>query len=183
MAERIEISPDHFSSRFPVVVYIRPAEDLPEAWREEAWRELDRGPGYFSIPAGQVASVRIHGIDDDVLRVISAEIAPCSRVVELGLAENRRVTDAGVASLAGLAQLISLNLSSCSLTNAGMETLAGFRQLVRLNLSYCNRITDPGLRQLKSLNRLCFLDLQGCVKLTNGGVAHLRHRGLQIHRP
>ncbi len=172
-----------FSSRYPVVVYTRPADDPPENWREEDWRELDRGPGYFTLPPGQVASVRIHGIDDATLKALVEEIAPCLWVVELGLAENRKVTDAGVASLAGLAQIVSLNLSSCSLTNEALASLAGMRPLVRLNLSYCNRITDPGVKLLKALPALRFLDLQGCVKVTNGSISHIRRPWLAIHKP
>ncbi len=179
----MESNQERFSSRFEVVVYTRPAGDAPETWREEDWRELDRGPGYFTIPEGQVASVRIHGADDATLEALAAEVAPCDAVVELGLAENRKVTDAGVARLAGLRQVVSLNLSSCSLTNTGLGTLAGFRQLVRLNLSYCNRIGDPGVKLLKALPALRFLDLQGCVKVTNGSIAHIRRAGLVIHKP
>jgi hypothetical protein len=174
---------ERFSSRFAVVVYTRPAGDPPEVWREEDWQELDRGPGYFTIPVGQVVSVRIHGIDDDTLEELVEEIAACSVVLEVGLAENRNVTDAGIACLAGLHQVVSFNLSSCSLTSAGMETLAGIRQLVRLNLSYCNRITDPGIKLINALPNLRYIDLQGCVKITNGGVSHIRRRGLTIHKP
>jgi hypothetical protein len=178
-----ELNLEHFSSRFEVVVYTRPAGEDPEKWREEDWRELDRGPGYFTIPAGLVVSVRIHGIEDDELETLVAELAPCKVVVEVGLAENRNVTDAGIACLTGLRQMISLNLSSCSLTSTGMETLVKNRQLIRLNLSYCNRITDAGLKLLKTMPELRYVDLQGCVKITNGGVAHIRRKDLVIHRP
>jgi hypothetical protein len=178
-----ETTPERFSSRFEVVVYTRPAEDPPEDWREEDWRELDRGPGYFTLPAGQVASVRIHGIDDAGLRALADELAPCKMVREVGLAENRNVTDAGIANLTALPQVVSLNLSSCSLTNEGLATLASLKTLVRLNLSYCNRVTDPGIKLLKSLSNLHYLDLQGCVKITNGSIAFIRRAGLVIHRP
>jgi hypothetical protein len=178
-----ENAPERFSSRFEVVIYTRPAGDPPENWREEDWRELDRGPGYFTLPAGQVASVRIHGIDDQVLRELVEEIAACPSVRELGLAENRNVTDVGIARLTALPQVVSLNLSSCSLTNEGLATLASLRQLVRLNLSYCNRVTDPGIKMLKSLPNLRYLDLQGAVKVTNGSIAQIRRANLVIHRP
>jgi hypothetical protein len=178
-----ETAPERFSSRFEVVVYTRPAADPPEDWREEDWRELDRGPGYFTLPVGQVASVRIQGVDDGELRALAQELVGCTGVRELGLAENRKVTDAGIASLTALPQVVSLNLSSCSLTNEGLATLSGLRPLVRLNLSYCNRITDPGIKLLKSLPNLRYIDLQGCVKITNGSIAQIRRKNLVIHRP
>jgi hypothetical protein len=177
-----EPSLEHFSSRFEVVVYTRPTGDAPEQWRQEDWRELDRGPGYFTIPAGQIVSVRIHGIDDDALETLVEELAPCKVVLEVSLAENRKVTDAGIACLTGLRQVISLNLSSCGLTSTGMKNLVKMRQLERLNLSYCNRITDAGLKLLKDMPALRYLDLQGCVKITNGGIAHVRRQALTIHR-
>ncbi|HEX9011905.1 MAG TPA: leucine-rich repeat domain-containing protein, partial [Anaerolineaceae bacterium] len=123
------------------------------------------------------------GIDDSVLEALVGEILGCPAVLELGLAENRRVTDAGIACLAQAPRLISLNLSSCGLTNTGLESLSGLKQLVRLNLSYCNRITDAGVRLLKGLAGLRYLDLQGCVKVTNGSIAQIRRPTLTIHRP
>ena len=172
------LSPENrFSSALPITVSVRPA-----GGPEEAWRELDRGPGFFTIPPGYEASVRIHNIDDAVLSGLVQELAGCAVVVEVNLSENRKITDRGLLALEAVPQVTSLNLSSCGLTDAGLEILARFSQLSRLNLSYCNRITDVGLKRLRSLVNLRYLDLQGCVKVTNGGLSKVRRTGLDIHK-
>ncbi|MDD5368465.1 MAG: leucine-rich repeat domain-containing protein, partial [Anaerolineaceae bacterium] len=158
-----------FSTTLPVIVSVRAV-----GGGLDDWRELDRGPGYFTIPSGQEASVRAKNIDDDDLDVLAHELAACRAVIDLILAENRKVTDEGLPALAALPWLFSLNLSSCSLSNTGMPALEALSGLRRLNLSYCNRITDLGLKSIRNLPNLEYLDLQGCVKITHGGIARLR---------
>lgn len=169
-------SSNRFSSSLPVIVYTRPISSGPDDWRM-----LDRGPGYFTIPEGEEASVRIHGIDDEGLRQLAQELAGCRAVVDLSLAENRKITDGGLEVLRALNGLSSLNVSSCNLSNTGIGILAGLRWLRRLNLSYQPRITDVGVKQLRSLDNLEYLDLQGCPKVTHGGIARLGRPGLEIH--
>ncbi len=171
-----ESSTSCFSTSFPVTVYTRLAGGGPDDWRV-----LDRGPGYFTIPEGEEASVRIHSIDNDDLNQLVKDLADCPQVVELTLAENRKITDSGLEVLRTLKWLSSLNVSSCNLSNTGVGILAGFRWLKRLNLSYQPRITDVGIKQLRSLDNLEYLDLQGCPKVTHGGVARLGRPGLEIH--
>ena len=165
-----------FSTSFPVTVYARPVGSGPQDWRV-----LDHGPGYFTIPVGEEASVRIHGIGDADLAKLAADLVGCPAVVELTLAENRKITDSGLEVLRSLTSLESLNVSSCDLSNVGVGILAGFRWLRRLNLSYQPRITDTGIKQLRALDNLAYLDLQGCPKVTHGGIARLKRPGLEIH--
>lgn len=166
-----------FSSTLPILVLYRPQGD-PAA----QWQELDRGPGYFHIPAGDEVSIRIQNINDAILATLMKELQECPVIAELNLSENRNITDSGLDALKALPWLTSINLSSCSLTNTGLAKLAALPRLTRLNLSYCNRITDLGLKSLTHLNRLTYLDLQGCVKITNGGLSRLHLKGLTIHR-
>ncbi len=177
MAESSIASSNRFSSTLPVIVYTRLVGD-PGA----DWRELDRGPGFFTVPVGEEGSVRIHNIDDPALAVLVGELEGCRSIAELNLAENRKITDGGMALLAALPQLTSLNLSSCSLTDTGLASLAKLTGLARLNLSYCNRITDLGVKKLRDLPGLSYLDLQGCVKVTNGGLSKIRKKNLVIHK-
>lgn len=167
-----------FSSSLPISVTVRPA-DQPGA----EWQDFDEGPGIFHLPAGHVARVRIKNIDNSVLAHLVTELQACPAVTELDLAENRGITDSGLARLKPLRQLTSLNLSSCDLSDAGMDHLLAFDNLTRLNLSYCNRLTDRGAKTLSRLRSLEYLDLQGCVKITRAGVAHLDRHGLEIHKP
>jgi hypothetical protein len=168
---------NRFSSSLPILLSVR-----PQGGSADDWRELDRGPGFFTIPPGYEASVRIHTIDDSTLSVLVQELVPCTAIVEINLSENRKITDRGLVSLAAAPQATSLNLSSCGLTDAGLETLAAFSWLSQLNLSYCNRITDVGVKKLRALSNLTSLDLQGCVKVSNGGLSKLRRPGLSIHK-
>lgn len=167
---------NYFSTNLPVIVYIRPL-----GGNSSDWRQMDRGPGYFTVEPGLEASVRIKGIDDARLKELVNDLSTCQSTSELILAENRNITDAGLPALAGLPWLTSLNLSSCSLTSSGLAALLALPGLQRLNLSYCNRLTDLGLKTIRNLPNLVYLDLQGCVKITHGGIARLRKPNLEVH--
>ena len=166
-----------FSSTLPIQVLVRTIGE-----EENEWRAFDRGPGYFHFPGDCEVGVQVKTIDDAILERLVDEIAGCPVLVSLNLAENRKVTDEGIASLTKLPRLTELNLSSCDITNRGLQSLRGLAHLRRLNLSYCNRLTDEGIKSLKSLNCLVYLDLQGCVKVSNGGLVHIRRKELIIHR-
>ena len=168
--------PTSFSSTLPVTVYTRPGSDA-----SIDWQEFDRGPGIFNLPAGNEACIRIRNINDAVLASLVKELSDCAAITCLLLAENRNITNSGLACLKALPQLTRLDLGSCSLTDEGLAHLKALPNLTVLGLSYCNRITDAGLKHLRGLTRLEKLDLQGCVKVTHGGVARLRRPGLEIH--
>ncbi len=166
----------HFSSALPVVVLARPAG------QELDWQELDRGPGYFHVPAGQEIRVRIKGIDDVALAELAGELQGVPALRFLDLSENRNITNEGLARLKTLPQLTGLNLSSCSITNTGLQHLTDLRQLAYLNLSFCSRLSDPALKTLEAMKNLTYVDLQGCLGFTNGGFARVRRRNLTIYR-
>lgn len=173
----MEESKASFSSSLPVVLYLyQPGQHPAE------WREFDRGPGIFHIPADSQVVVRIRTIGDKDLETLSREITPCPAVTFLNLSENRNITDKGMEVFTSLGQLTGLNLSSCSITDTGMAFLRSLNRLQHLNLSFCNRITDAGLRHLHKLNQLTYLDMQGCVKISQGGVSKLERKTLTIHR-
>jgi len=166
-----------FSTALPITVYIRPRVNPAVDWQE-----FDRGPGYFNIPAGHEVGVRIHNIDDSLLKDLVNDLKDCPAMVYLNLSENRKVSNSGLQYLKLLPQLTFLNLSSCDLTNDGIAHLVDLKRLESLNLSYCNRLTDPALKYIKSLPRLTYLDVQGCVKMTNGGLARIGQAKLTIHK-
>lgn len=172
-----EETPIRFSSALPVVVYTR---DKGQSGVD--WQELDRGPGYFQVPANQEIRVRIKGINDDTLLDVVNELQGVAELRFLDLSENRNVTNDGLERLHNLPQLTGLNLSSCTISNAGLKHLRGLPRLEYLNLSYCNRLTDPALKTIESMKRLVFVDLQGCLGFTNGGFSRIRRRSLQIYR-
>ena len=171
-----ENNSEGFTTTLPVWVLCRPRQPgAPD------WRELDHGPGAIQLPPGEEARLRINKLDDDLLEQMVREIKGCPAITGLNLAENRNVTNEGLAYLVHLPQLTYLNLSSCSVTNSGLRHLLGMHNLRYLDLSYCNRLTDDGIKELKALRSLKYLDLQGCVKVSNASLSKLRRDGLTIH--
>ncbi len=171
-----EEAPIHFSSALPVIVYARPAGQS-----KVDWQEVDRGPGYFTIPAGNEIRVRLKGIDDAELGTLVKELQGVAALRFLDLSENRNVTNDGLAKLKMLPQLTGLNLSSCTVTNTGLEHLRQLPQLAYLNLSFCNRLSDPALKSLEAMKNLAYVDLQGCLGITQGGFSRVRRRSLTIY--
>ena len=173
----MENQENRFSTNLPIIIYLyQPGQHPAE------WREFERGPGNFRLPAGAQAAVRIRTVGDGELTQLAQDIADCPAVTYLNLSENRKITDAGLEAFSFLAQLSGLNLSSCGITDIGLARLKALLHLVDLNLSFCNRITDVGLRHIEKLSHLKTLDLQGCVKISQSGVARLENKGVEIHR-
>jgi hypothetical protein len=73
-------------------------------------------------------------------------------------ANSVRVTDVGMAHLAGLTKLRSLGIEGTpGLTDAGLAHLAGLEQLEGLMIQGTMGIEGPGLAHLAGLKRLGFL--------------------------
>ena len=61
------------------------------------------------------------------------------------------MTDEGVAALALLTALTTLDLGGClKVTDAGVATLASPTALTTLNLLFCKWVTDEGVRELRA---------------------------------
>jgi hypothetical protein len=165
-----------FSSTLPITVLTRPSGS------DQDWQELDRGPGYFSIPDDHEVRVRAKSIDDQQLLELVQELQGVEQLRFLDLSENRNVTNSGIARLKALPQLTGLNLSSCSITDLGLESLRDLRNLSNLNVSFCNRLSDGSLKVFESMRNLVYVDMQGCLSITKGGVARIRRRNLTIYR-
>jgi Leucine-rich repeat (LRR) protein len=159
-----------------VIVLARPAGS------DQDWQEVDRGPGYFSIPAGDEIRVRIKSIDDDALGELVSDLQELSALRFLDLAENRNVTNDGMARLRPLTQLTGLNLSSCSITDSGLAQLRDLPRVEYLNLAYCNRLSDGALKTLEAMRNLTYVDLQGCLGITRAALARVRRKNLTMYR-
>jgi hypothetical protein len=166
-----------FSSTLPITVLIRPIQQ-PDG----DWQVFDQGPGFFHIPADQAVGIRIKSIDDAVLEQLVSELVDLPNLRYINLAENRNITDAGLADLENLPQLTALNLSSTNVTNKGLAALKNLPHLSWLDLSYCNRISEEGGKALKSMTHLTYLNLQACFKLKDAVVTRIERHGLKIHR-
>ena len=170
-------SPLQFSSSLPIIIYIR-----PQGQPELDWQELDRGPGYFTVPAGHDVRVRAKGINDQQLAELVREVADVEPLRFLDLSENRNVTNEGLGRLRQLTRLTGLNLSSCSITNPGLLHLKELPKLETLDLSFCNRLSDPSLKTLESMRNLTFVDFRGCQGLTKAGLARIRRKNFKYYR-
>ncbi|HWQ46928.1 MAG TPA: hypothetical protein VN376_08680 [Longilinea sp.] len=166
-----------FSSRLPIIVFTRPA-DQPKV----EWAEGDRGPGYFQVENDQVAMVRVKNIGNKELAQLVGELVNCKQVISLNLAENRKITDAGLEVLKDLPWLTDLNLGACDITNDGLEHLKALPHLERLSLIFCNRISDEGMRTVGKFRNLEFLDILGCVHITHSGIDRYLPDRVKLHK-
>lgn len=165
-----------FSSTLPIIVLTRPEGSSQD------WQELDRGPGYFTVPEAHEVRVRLKSINDEELLALVRELEDVQPLRFLDLSENRNITNAGMARLRSLTQLTGLNLSSCTISNTGLENLRDLRNLAFLDISYCNRMEDNALKTMESMRSLTYVNMIGCLSISNGGLARVRRKTLELHR-
>ena len=109
----------------------------------------------------------IPGVGDLVL----AAIRENHRDMEALVFDRGRVSDAGLANIAGMKDLRALNLQGTQVTDVG---LANIRGLVELESLFINveGVTDAGLGNVQDLKKLAVLML-GSSKITDAGLARL----------
>jgi len=88
------------------------------------------------------------------------------------LALPRQIGDAGLANVAGLTKLTTLNMPDCRVTDAGLVYLKGLGQLQSLVISANSNITDVGVAHLGWLPNIEILNLNNS-RITDAGVATL----------
>jgi hypothetical protein len=102
----------------------------------------------------------------------AAELADSGPPLTYLLLTGTRVTDAGVAALARMPVLATLEVANTQVTDTGLKELAGAPRLERLNVEGCRGVTDAGLRHLRGW-KFVSVNVRGtCV--TAAGVAELR---------
>ncbi len=82
------------------------------------------------------------------------------------------ITDAGLARLADICDLTSLDLHIVGVTDAGVAEVGRIKRLQRLNLTY-TKVTDAGLDALAGLRDLQWLGLS-YTRVTLAGIDKLR---------
>ncbi|MFZ4593791.1 MAG: c-type cytochrome domain-containing protein [Verrucomicrobiaceae bacterium] len=101
-----------------------------------------------------------------------APLAPLAdKISSLDLARTK-VTDAGLAGLAGMKNLTELHLENTGIGDAGLDHVKGLTGLEYLNL-YGTKVTDTGLAKLSGLTKLKSLYLWQST-VTKNGVAALK---------
>ena len=93
------------------------------------------------------------------------------RLVGVNLSE-RRVADADLAHLVGLADLTELDLTRTGVTSIGLANLKDLKSLKVLYFTD-TKVDDVGIAQLRPLKTLEFLGLSG-TKITDAALAHLK---------
>lgn len=81
------------------------------------------------------------------------------------------VGDATMSAVAGLKDVVHLNLGKTGITDAGLAQIKGMTTLTRLHLEQ-TKITDKGLANLKGLVNLEYLNLYG-TDITDRGLEEL----------
>ncbi len=170
-----------YATGLDVLLYTIPADAFSTRWLD--WQEYDRGPGIFHLPADVYLGVRAQGLDDAMTRQLAEELAPVENLRYLHLAENRGITNTGMAHIGLLKQLRCLNIGACDINSQGMAFLPSLVNLEYLNLSYCNRVNEKAAPYVQKLPKLSFLELQGCIKINTGGIKKFEKKGLTIHKP
>jgi ribosomal protein L37E len=105
-------------------------------------------------------------VSDEGLRVL--EGWPQIQRLSLG----KRITDAGLAHVAGLYNLEVLTLSQTQISSAGLAHLQNLKKLYELHLSDALFVTDTGMHVVAQLPGLRWLSLDNTT-ITDDGVAAL----------
>ena len=84
---------------------------------------------------------------------------------------NSKVTAAGLKELAGMKDLMELDLWASPIGDAGLKELAAFKQLKVLSLSG-TKVSDAGFRELAPLTQLEDLMVEG-MRLGNTAAVHI----------
>jgi len=106
--------------------------------------------------------------------VTDTDLEPLAAFPDLEFLEFRftGVTGPGLVHLRGLSRLHTLILDTTPVTDAGLACLEDLKELVNLELPYCKQVTDTGVAYLKGLTRLRGLKLCD-TQVTDTGLSFL----------
>jgi Leucine-rich repeat (LRR) protein len=132
-------------------------------------------PSWLRPVLGDNSGGGVVEVDFSEVKVTDAGLAHVAVLAELRFLRlnNAQLTDAGLTHLAGLSKIESLTLSGDhQITNAGLTNLIGLKELKDLFLRD-TQVTDAGLNFLAGLTKLEVLGLDN-TQLTDAGLVHLR---------
>ncbi len=170
-----KLIPGAYLSKFYGVVFVCISGPLDDTDLQQTRQDLDCFPdleraelivsypsyGIEPGPAAKPGADSVNSVGDSIIR----HTGP-------------RVTDAGVAHLAGLTQLTDLRLQGALVGNAGAKHLSALENLHVLDLSE-TQIGDQGLKHLAPLRQLSYLSLSKTA-VTDTGLVYLQQmRNLQ----
>lgn len=137
---------------------------------------LDRRAAEWVLSVGgtvQVLALPDLNLSGNARTIKSGEDLPTEpfRVITVDLDNNKKIDDAGLANLAGLSRITSLNLRNTDVSDAGvrhLEPLSSMQTLVLDNTP----VSDEGIQHLKRMHKLEILYLHG-TQITDEGVETL----------
>ena len=117
---------------------------------------MEKELGITILPVSQTETALVFNCVNVADKFGDAELAKfapiAGRMAEMNLSRSK-VTDAGLAALAGMKALKRLHLQNTSVTDAGMEQLSGLAALEYLNL-FGTKVTDAALLKFEKLSAL-----------------------------
>jgi hypothetical protein len=117
------------------------------------------GPGsVIALPPDTQAVILLEP-SDDVLRLLVTHLPGLRHIVMNG--EAAEVTDDGVAHIATLESLESLDLEGSDVTDVGLERLGALEQLQWVDLSGSPRVTQAGVSALRARRPSLSIDAGG----------------------
>lgn len=140
-------------------------------WRlpDPGGAEADRRAAEWALRIDGRVQIVVNGEQREITRLADLPAAPFK--VTLIFSQSKKVTDADLEQLAGLAQLQHVALEDAPITGVGLAHLRGLRELQDVNLNR-TRVADEHLVNLKGLPKLRAVYLFG-TPLTDAGLAHL----------
>ena len=135
--------------------------DSPEQSWKQTWLRPMFGNDFFAHP-------EFVDIPNDAALNYLSEMPDTPRL-RMG---HWRFTDAGLASVSRLSQLMLLDLSGTQVTDAGLANLKGLTHLQWLSLTN-TRVADAGLIHVKELPQVDTLSLMN-TQITDAGLKHLK---------
>lgn len=129
---------------------------------------LQKLGAFVVVVDGRVESVRMNGAG-----VTDAAVANLADMVDLVFLDlsGSRITDDAMKHLSRLSKLTTLNLGRTQLTGAGLKFIGGLRSIEYLDLADTS-VTDAGLEHLQGLKRLKHLSISG-PGLTDAGLKRI----------
>lgn len=155
---------------------------IDQAWpAAEFWERYDKGEFWQAMPPDRRAAkyvlsiggtVRGHGLVRQIKAAV--DLPPENfRLTMVLLADNKQITDEGLANFKDCQNLTDLQLHGTPVSDAGLAHFKDCKELKNLNLGY-TQVGDAGLAHFKDCKSLTHLHLES-TQVSDEGLAQCEH--------